>query len=76
MGQQGEFLEHHRHLLLLQTAQVRGERLCCVFAIQQDLARCGFDQAIQVADQCRFVRPGQAHEHGRFASLHINMDIP
>ena len=46
-----------------------------IFTIDQDFTSGWFDQAVQVADRCRFSRPRQPHNNGDFASLHINIDI-
>ena len=46
-----------------------------VFVLHDDLARSRFDQPVQVADQSRFSRAGQAHDHCDFPTLHIHIDV-
>ena len=49
--QQGEFLEHHRHLCLPQLAQLCGVISHDVIAIHHDLAGGRLDQPVQMPDQ-------------------------
>ncbi|MNK27808.1 hypothetical protein D3C87_461710 [compost metagenome] len=60
--EQPEALEHHAHLLLAEDFQVALVQADHVHAIHQDVARAGFDQAVEVADQRGFAGTRQAHD--------------
>ena len=75
MRQQGKVLEHHRHLEPAQITQLVWSHRHHVIAINPDFARSGFDQAVQVADQRGFARPGQAHDDLKLVCGNIQRNV-
>jgi len=73
--QQGEMLEHHRHLLPPQPPHVAFVIGQHVLAIEQDLARGRLDQPVEVADERRFARARQPHDDRDLAVLHVDIDV-
>src|SRR6056297_1735423 len=75
MRQQRKMLEHHRHLLAPQSAQVTLAIGQNILAIEQDLPRRRLDQPVDVADQRRLARARQAHDHRDIAAAHVDIDV-
>ena len=73
--QQAEALEHHGHLVLAEVLQFALAHLHHVLAIDQNLARGGFDQAVEVTDQRGLARTGQAHDDVDAAFLDGQGDV-
>ena len=73
--EQRELLEHHRGLLAPKTQQLIVVHLHHILTTCDDLARCGLDQAVDVADKCGFARTGQTHHHLNTASGHVDVDV-
>ena len=59
--QQRHILKNHSDFARAQGAQIARRQIADVFAFDQNLARGRLDQAVDVADESRFARPGQSH---------------
>ncbi|MNY39162.1 hypothetical protein D3C86_1738370 [compost metagenome] len=66
--QQAKALEHHADLVPAKFTQGFPIVLQDVFAIHQDRATGGVDQAVEVTHQGRFAGTGQAHDHEDLAA--------
>ena len=75
VGKQAKVLKHHGDLGAAQFAQVALAEVTDVVAVDGDAAAGGFDQAGQGAQQGRFPRAGQPHNHEALAAPDLEVDI-
>ena len=75
MGKQAEVLEHHGDLRATQVPQLALAEVADVVAVDGNAAAGGFDQAGQGAQQGRFTRAGQPHDHETLAAPNLEVDI-
>jgi len=75
MGQQGEMLEHHAHLVAADFDEFGLAGLQQVLAVEAQFAGGGLDQARQAAHQRRLAGSGKAHDDENFAFAHIKRRV-
>ena len=75
VGQQSEALEHHAHLEAPQVAQRLRVELQHILAVHQDASVGRLDQPVDVPDQGRLARAGQAHDDEDLAFPDVEADI-
>ena len=75
MGQQSEILENHGQFVFPQFQYRFVVQVHDIFVVDDQLARGGFDQPIEAAQQGRFPAAGQSHDHEYFRSVDGEGDI-
>ena len=71
VGEQGEMLEHHAHLVAADFSQLLAVGDSDFFFVYEDPPGGGRYEAIDAPDERGFARPGEAHDHEYLALVHV-----